>query len=201
MSYLEERRKHIEDGRPLKPKKTYVIAKVSAKRAGKEKQQQKALIAEQQKAKSILPQYFAPSVEMANEVYGDKEKKVKEQPITPLWQWFLDKKVEMTGICAHCSGKTMLLDKESETKFHYSIAHIFSKSLFPSVATHEDNWIELCYYSPSCHKNYDDGYLDLINLNCFDLLVKKAAKIYPFIAKEERKRIPPILLQYIETEI
>ena len=37
MSYLEDRRKHIEAGRPLKPKKTYKIAPVSEKRLAKMK--------------------------------------------------------------------------------------------------------------------------------------------------------------------
>ncbi len=39
MSYLEERRRHIENGRPLKEKKKYVIPKKSAKREAKEKEQ------------------------------------------------------------------------------------------------------------------------------------------------------------------
>jgi hypothetical protein len=39
MSYLDDRRKHIEDGRPLPPKKKYVIPKKSAKRLQKEKEQ------------------------------------------------------------------------------------------------------------------------------------------------------------------
>jgi len=37
MSYLEERRKHIEAGRPLKQKKSYTIPKVSEKRKAKMK--------------------------------------------------------------------------------------------------------------------------------------------------------------------
>lgn len=39
MSYLEERRKHIEAGRPLKQKKSYQIPKVSEKRKAKIKEQ------------------------------------------------------------------------------------------------------------------------------------------------------------------
>lgn len=35
MSYLDERRKHIENGRPLKDKKKYVLNKVSPKRQAK----------------------------------------------------------------------------------------------------------------------------------------------------------------------
>jgi len=34
-NYLEQRRKHIEDGRPLAPKKKYTIPKMSAKRLAK----------------------------------------------------------------------------------------------------------------------------------------------------------------------
>ena len=111
--------------------------------------------------------------------------------------WFKDRRKLMIGKCSHCGNKSM---KEDDTKFHYSIAHILPKAYFPSVATHKDNWIELCFYGNSCHTNLDNGSLDLINLNCFDSVIKKFVAIYPSIAKEEKRRIPQVLLNYIEVE-
>jgi 5-methylcytosine-specific restriction endonuclease McrA len=43
MTYLEQRKKFIEDGRPLKEKKKYSIPKKSEKRIAKEKQAKEAL--------------------------------------------------------------------------------------------------------------------------------------------------------------
>jgi len=114
-----------------------------------------------------------------------------------LERWFKERQKEMTGRCMNCGGKT-----EAFTK-HYkcSIAHILPKAYFKSVATHSENWIELCFYGNSCHTNYDNKMLDLIDMNCFDTIIQKFTKIYPSIAQEEKRRIPPILIEYLKTEL
>ena len=111
-------------------------------------------------------------------------------------RWFDDRHKEMTGKCKHCNGKT----QKGQNNFINSIAHILPKAYFKSVATHPDNWIELCYYSPSCHTNLDNYSLDIVDLNCFDEVVQKFVSMYPSIALHERKRIPQVLLNYIEVE-
>lgn len=114
-----------------------------------------------------------------------------------LERWFKDRQKEMTGKCMNCGGKT-----EKDTKnYKCSIAHILPKAYFKSVATHPDNWIELCFYSNSCHTNFDNKMIDIIDLHCFDTVIQKFTKIYPFIAPEEKRRIPPILIEYLKTEI
>lgn len=111
-------------------------------------------------------------------------------------RWFKERQKEMTGRCVNCNGKT-----EAHTKhFKCSIAHILPKAYFKSVATHPDNWLELCFYGNSCHTNYDNKMLDLIEMNCFDTIIQKFVKMYPSIAQEERRRIPPILIEYLKTE-
>lgn len=114
-----------------------------------------------------------------------------------LIQWFEDRRKEMTGTCSHCLGKT---EKADDDTFKCSIAHILPKSTFKSVATHPNNWLELCFYGQSCHTNLDNYMIDLIDLNCFDEVIKKFVSMYPSIAPNERRRIPAVLLQYIETE-
>lgn len=112
-------------------------------------------------------------------------------------RWFKDRQKEMTGRCANCNGKT-----EAHTKhFKCSIAHILPKAYFKSVATHPDNWLELCFYGNSCHTNLDHAMIDLIELNCFDTVIQKFTKMYPFIAQEEKRRIPPILIEYLKVEL
>lgn len=114
-----------------------------------------------------------------------------------LQRWFDERRKEMTGKCAHCGSKT---SKFSDQYFRHSIAHLLPKRLFKSVATHAENWLELCYHAPSCHANFDNLTLDMIELNCFSEVIRKFVAIYPSIAAEERKYIPDVLLQYIEVE-
>ncbi|MGI9215152.1 MAG: hypothetical protein ACR2HS_05890 [Gammaproteobacteria bacterium] len=115
-----------------------------------------------------------------------------------LWRWFEKQRSLMKGICSHCGGKTQ---KNDDNTFHYSICHLLPKNHFKSVATNDNNWIELCYYGQSCHSNLDNHIIDLTQLNCFDEVIEKFVKMYPFIAKEERRRIPSILLEYIKNEL
>ena len=114
-----------------------------------------------------------------------------------MWDWFAERRKEMTGKCWHCGLATM---KKDDEKYHFSIAHILPKNLFPSVATHPFNFIELCFWGKNCHGNMDNKTLDLMDMNCFNTIIERVAAMYPLIAKEERRRIPQILIDYIETE-
>ena len=113
-----------------------------------------------------------------------------------LQRWFEDRHREMSGVCQHCGGNT----EKGKSTFRCSVAHIFPKAHFKSVATHPDNWIELCFYGKSCHTNLDNYALDISELNCFDEVIRKVVAIYPSIAVAERRRIPQVLLNYIEVE-
>lgn len=126
---------------------------------------------------------------------------LKKEVIVPagaeMKRWFDERRKEMTGHCWHCGGRSL---KDNDQMFHYSIAHLLPKAYFKSVAKHPLNWIELCFYGKSCHTNFDNKMLDIIELNCFDEVIKRFVSMYPDIAPEERRRIPTILLQYLETE-
>jgi len=114
-----------------------------------------------------------------------------------LERWFKERHKEMTGVCMNCGGRT----EKDKTHYKCSVAHLLPKAYFKSVATHPDNWLELCFYGNSCHTNFDHKMIDLIDLHCFDTVIQKFVKIYPSIALEERRRIPPILLEYLKTEL
>lgn len=126
-----------------------------------------------------------------------EQKALNASKAAAMQRWFAERREEMKGKCAHCGGKTM---KYNGDKFYYSIAHILPKAYFKSVATHPDNWIELCFYGESCHTNYDNHMIDIMDLNCFDDVISKFVRMYPDIDKEERRRIPAVLLQYVEIE-
>lgn len=125
-----------------------------------------------------------------------EEKKGKKDSSAEKERWFQERRREMTGKCSNC-GKPSC--KNSNEYFRFSIAHILAKrkSMFPSVATHPENWIELC---PDCHTNLDQCMIDLTDMSCWNEVVVKFQKIYPQVAKEERRRIPNILLKYINTD-
>lgn len=125
-----------------------------------------------------------------------EEKNGKKDASAEKERWFQDRRHEMTGFCKNCNKPSF---KNSNEYFRFSIAHILAKrkSMFPSVATNVDNWVELC---ADCHHNLDNCMIDLSDLACWDEVVVKFQKIYPFIAQEEKKRIPDILLQYLKTD-
>ncbi len=192
MSYLEQRRAFIEAGRPLKEKKVYVIPKQSQKRIAKEKaEEQKVVIVKPKKAGCFDAERVV--------LDGSDEMPQISQPKgnAGLQRWFEDRHKELKGVCSHCGGVT----QKGKENYKSSIHHFLPKSLFKSVATHPLNFLELCFYQNSCHTNLENHMIDLIELNCWDEVVTKFVKIYPSIAKEERRRIPQVLLQYIETEI
>ncbi len=112
-------------------------------------------------------------------------------------RWFKERRKEMTGVCSNCGGKSC---KDDDKYYKFSIAHLLPKAYFKSVATHPDNWLELCHFGNSCHAQMDNKMLDLIDMNCFDTIIQKFVKIYPSIANEEKRRIPPILIEYLNTE-
>lgn len=112
-------------------------------------------------------------------------------------RWFDDRRKEMTGKCMHCGGKST---KNNNDYWLFSIAHILPKRLFKSVATHPLNWIELCYFPPSCHANFDNYIIDITELNCYDTVIERFIAMYPDIDSKERKYIPDSLLQYIKNE-
>lgn len=111
-------------------------------------------------------------------------------------RWFEERRKEMTGKCWHCGDKS----QKYADNYKCSVAHILPKAYFKSVATHPTNFIELCFYGQSHHTNFDNQMLDITELNCFDEVVKRFVAMYPSISAEEKRRIPNVLLQYIEVE-
>jgi len=111
--------------------------------------------------------------------------------------WFEARRREMTGRCELCGGKS---EKHNDATYRRSIHHLFDKkpSLYPSVATHEDNWLEVCHYGNSCHDNIHNRTItwELLHDSAeWKIIVTKFKKIYQFISEPERKNIHPLLLK------
>jgi hypothetical protein len=123
----------------------------------------------------------------------DREKEEQEK-------WFNDTRVKMVGVCQFCGGKT---EKNNDKTFKRSIAHLLPKrkNQFPSIATHEDNWLELCFFSNSCHTNFDNGIIEwdvLEEQPIWDVIKEKFTRIYPYIKETEKRNIPKALNQIIK---
>ena len=112
-------------------------------------------------------------------------------------RWFQARRKEMTGVCAHCGGKS---SKHQDQWYRASVAHLLPKRIFRSVATHEKNWVELCFWGNNCHGNYDGYMLDITQMNCYDLIIERFIAMYPDIAPKERRFIPDALMQYVKNE-
>lgn len=124
----------------------------------------------------------------------------REEPGAPsLTEWFNERRLEMTGVCQHCGGQSQ---KWSNRNFHFSICHILPKAVFKSVATHKWNWIELCFWSNSCHTNMDNKNekFEMNKLKCWPEIVRRFKLVYPDVAASERGKIPDLLLQELTIE-
>ncbi len=185
---------NIRDNRDVpKEKKKYVIPKISKKRAAQIEKEKASMANRSPKERKQIKKSVRSSVRSLVSSEGNKEVKGSAE----LNRWFLDRRKEMTGYCHHCS---MASCKNDDKFFKFSICHILPKAYFPSIATHPLNFIELCFWNNSCHSQMDNKMLDLTEMACWDEIVTKFCKMFPHIAKTERRRIPEVLLQYIEAE-
>lgn len=117
---------------------------------------------------------------------------------TELWSWFEYQRGLMSGFCHNCQRPSC---KNDDKRFHFSLHHILDKAHFPSVSTHKSNVLELCFWGEgSCHTRADNKILELSQMACWDEIVTKFIDMYPSIARSERRRIPEILIQYIDVE-
>ncbi len=105
--------------------------------------------------------------------------------------------LQMTGVCYNCGGQTTKGDPIYE---RYSIAHLFAKALFPSIAAHPFNNAELCHFGNSCHANFDNNgyeYAKEKMPKLWELIVKRFKILYRYIPQSERSKIPDILKEFI----
>lgn len=105
-------------------------------------------------------------------------------------KFFSAMRKRMTGKCFICGGKT---EKDNDDKYKFSIAHLFPKkpTMFPSIATHPSNWLELCFHNNSCHTNFDSGKITfqlLKDSKEWDVIVEKFHELAPLLTDEERTR-------------
>lgn len=120
---------------------------------------------------------------------AQKEADAKNKPEnSPQWQWFLDRRVEMTNCCIECGAST----RKAYDDFYWRICHITPKSLVPSVAMNENNWIELCWLH---HQEFDSTFDRAAAMQCFPEVKQKFQLFNHLIPPHELRKINPHLLK------
>lgn len=113
-------------------------------------------------------------------------------------EWFIERVNEQTGVCMECGGST------KNSLYVYAkacVAHVLPKrdNMFPSVATHKENSLELCTAN-GCHHRYDNSWEDAAKMKIWPVAVEKFRKMLPFIAPGDRKNIPDVFLQEVDPD-
>lgn len=116
-------------------------------------------------------------------------------------KWFEDGRETMTGVCLFCGGKT---EKHNDKTYRNSEAHLFAKrkNMFPFIALHPENRIELCFFGNSCHTNFDNHMIELEDIKynwpkAWEVIGEKTKILYHCMTEKEKNKVPDILLQAI----
>lgn len=119
--------------------------------------------------------------------------------------WFDERRKEMTGKCLISGCKT---EKDNDAMFRASVAHLFPKrkNMFPSIALHPENFLELCFYAPSHHTLFDTLMLTFADIKekyptAWKEILRKATILYPLMTAEEQGRVPDFLLNEIKNNL
>lgn len=141
-------------------------------------------------------QYTIPKISKKKKEQLELNKSKNKEKPSEQEQWYKDRNKEMTGRCVECGEKST---KGHFKYWKYSICHILPKSIFPSIATHPLNFIELCYFGNSHHSNMDNNGYEYVRENMpktWKIIVDRFKEMFPLI--KEKSKIPDILLQEIE---
>lgn len=123
-----------------------------------------------------------------NKVSPKRQQKLNEQKASgtdsEMDLFFEAMRKKLKGKCLFCREATTW---KNEDLWRAAIAHLFPKSKFQSIATNEENWVELCL---SCHRSFDDGIISwelLHDSKEWEILKEKLLNILPLVNENERK--------------
>lgn len=104
-------------------------------------------------------------------------------------RWFEERRSECTGRCVLCGGKSQ---KSNDDNYRNSIHHLLDKrkSMFPSLALHPVNFLEVCFYGNSCHQNIHNGRISwelLYDSAEWKIIKPKLEILLPLCTADEKK--------------
>ena len=105
-----------------------------------------------------------------------------------LWDWYERQIPKLKDICMECGAKTKMLKRE-----HWAVCHLLPKNIFKSVATNDNNQIELCQVH---HTQFDSNIEAASKMKCFGYAVKEFRKFEHLIT--ERHKHLDLFREYAE---
>lgn len=120
---------------------------------------------------------------------AEQIKEDKDSPDNKLDIWFEDRRKEMTGKCTICWGKS---NKDNDETFRWSAHHLLDKrkTMFPSLALHPANFLEVCVWGNNCHGNLHNGTItwELLKDSAEWAIIKPKLEILlPLCTEAEKK--------------
>lgn len=89
-------------------------------------------------------------------------------------------------------------EKIEQAFLHASVSHLLPKALFPSVATHKNNYAILSAANGS-HGKYDLSWESAAKMKIWPYALKVIVKeLVPRLSAEERRRLPDVIQQELD---
>jgi len=117
----------------------------------------------------------------------EKEERASRGPEgeTELDAFFERNRKKMVGVCqCGCARKS---SKNEDKHYRASIAHIFPKRIFKSIACNDYNWVERSFWD-GCHTNMDNKSInEWVNMADWDDIKEKYHHLLHLLTVEEKK--------------
>jgi len=126
-----------------------------------------------------------------------EEKELRGGGNTELQQWYAKIMQCAVPICWETGER---INTQDIMGWHGSIAHILDKHNFPSVQTHPQNYMILKMWGGT-HGQYDSSWENASKMKVWRYAVKIINILYPLLTREEKAKLPDIILQEIKPEI
>lgn len=136
-----------------------------------------------------------PQQKVLDNVRGKKVDVEKEE--TELQKWYA---AIMEKEAPKCWETGEWIGKENKKSWHGSIAHVLPKSIFPSVKTNPMNYMILKMYGGT-HGQYDSSWENASKMKVWKFACKIFNVLYPLLTREEKAKLPEIILQEIKPEV
>jgi len=150
-----------------------------------------------------LPEKKRYSINKVSPKRAAKIKQMKEQGTdgqkeeTELQKWYAKIMQDEPGICWETGER---IDKKDKLGWHGSVAHILSKSDYPSVRTHSLNYMILKMWG-GIHGQYDASWEKAAKMKIWPYAIKIIRILYPLLTQEEKRKLPDSVLQEINPQI
>lgn len=147
-----------------------------------------------------LPEKKVYKLKQVSDKRAAKNAAAKEQrgeEDTELQKWYAVIMEKENPVCWE-TGEP--INKKDVKGWHGSIAHVLPKNDYPSVATHPLNYMILKMWGGT-HGQYDSNWENASKMRVWNHAIKIFNILFPLLTKEEKGKLPDIIIQEIKPEI